>query len=77
LDFSSVNDGGELSSKLLFADAGDREVLDLDVIEVPVALDEEGDILHSEYCLLGFKVGCIDPDHGQGGRKVARQEKRN
>jgi hypothetical protein len=77
LDFSSVKDVGQLSSKVLFADAGDREALDFDVIEVPVGLDEEGKILHSEYNLLGFKVGCLDPDGDGGGRKVARQEKRN
>ncbi len=59
LDFSVFKDVGEVSSKVLFADAGDREVLDFDVIEEapPVARDEKGDIcLHSEY-LLGFKVG--------------------
>jgi hypothetical protein len=72
LDFSGVKDVGELSAKVLFADAGDKEVLDYDVIEVPVTVDNNLDVLHSEY-LLGFKVGCIDPDGSGGGRKVARQ----
>jgi hypothetical protein len=73
LDFSGVKDVGELSSKVLFADAGDREVLDYDLIEVPVSVNNKGEVVHSEY-LLGFKVGCIDPDGEGGGRKVARQE---
>ena len=72
LDFTAIKDVGELSSKVLFADAGDREVLDYDVIEVPVSVDEKGDIVHSEY-LLGFKVGCRDLDGEGGGCKVACQ----
>ncbi len=72
LDFTGVKDLGELSSKVLFADAGDREVLDYDVIEVPVSVDVNCNIVHSEY-LLGFKVGCRDLDGEGGGRKVARQ----
>jgi hypothetical protein len=61
LDFTGVKDIGELLSKVLFADAGDMEVLDYDVIEVPVSVDGKGAIMHLEY-LLGFKVGCRDPD---------------
>ncbi len=55
LDFSALKDVGELSSKVLFADAGDREAMVFDVIEDPVTRDQKGKILHSEY-LLGFKV---------------------
>jgi hypothetical protein len=72
LDFSALKDVGELSSKVLFADAGDREAMVFDVIEDPVTRDQKGKILHSEY-LLGFKVGYIDDEEG-GGRKVTRQE---
>jgi hypothetical protein len=75
LDFSGINkDVGEISSNVLFADAETREVLDYDVIEVPITVDQtRTKILCSDY-LLGFKVGCIEPDVEGGGRKVARQE---
>ena len=69
LDFTGVKDLGELSSRVLFADAGDKDVLDYVVIEIPVTFEDKGDTVFCEY-LLGFKVGCI----GEGGRKVARQE---
>jgi hypothetical protein len=71
LDFSSVKDLEDLSSNILFAEAGPREALDYDVIQVPIKAGGSGkEVLHYE-CLLGFKVGCIDPDR-EGGRKVAR-----
>jgi hypothetical protein len=66
LDFSGVNDVAELSAKVLFADAGDTDVLDYDVIQVN---SNSGDT----HVLLGFKVGCIELDGKGGGRKVARQ----
>jgi hypothetical protein len=72
LDFSSTKDVGELTSKVLYADAGEREALDFDVIEVPAAQNDKGELVHSEYLVLGFKVANID-DGGGGGRKVARQ----
>ena len=61
LDFRALDDVGELSSKVVFADAGYREAMVFDVIEDPVTRDQMGKILHSEY-LLGFKVGSIDDE---------------
>ena len=72
MDFSSTKEVGELSSKVLYADAGEREALDFDVIEVPAEHGKKGELLHSEYLVLGFKVANIDDGEG-GGRKVARQ----
>jgi hypothetical protein len=71
LDFSDIKEVGELSSNVLFAEAQNREVLDCDVIEIPILRDAKGGVLHSEH-MLGFKVGCIKPDAEGGGRKVAR-----
>jgi hypothetical protein len=72
MNFSSTKDVGELSSKVLYADAGEREALDFDVIEVPAEHDKNGELLHSEYLVLSFKVANLDDGEG-GGRKVARQ----
>lgn len=68
LDFSKVRGIGELSSKVLFSDAGEKEALDYDLIEVPLHFDNDGNAL-SYQTLLGFKVGCVDPN---SSRKVAR-----
>jgi hypothetical protein len=64
LDFSKCKDG-TLSSKLVFIDAGEKEVLDYDVIEVP-DVDKDGNVLFNE-TYLGFRVGVE-----RGGRKVVR-----
>lgn len=61
LDFSRVKNPPELSSQLVNKDAGEKEILDYDYLEVDVdgALET----------FLGFKVGCVDPGMT---RKVAR-----
>ena len=64
LNFSKCKDV-TLSSKLVFADAGEKEVLDYDVIEVPY-VDRNGVVLFNE-TYLGFRVGVE-----RGGRKVVR-----
>lgn len=71
MDFSSVKDVGELSSKVLFDGAGEKELLDYDLIKIPVLWDSAtSKATHWEY-MLGFKVGSIDG--GKSGRKVARK----
>lgn len=68
LDFSKVKDLGELSSKVLYQDAGERESLDYDLIDVPLYADGSGNVTHMQ-SFLGFKVGCVD---ARSSRKVAR-----
>jgi hypothetical protein len=66
LDFSADKDSNhsELSSKVLFKEAGDKEILDFDIIEFT-----------STETWLGFKVAWVE-DGRSGGRKVARQEEK-
>lgn len=70
LDFSTCKKKqGPISSKLVFADATDKEILDYDLIEVPLVWKNkkaESEILQNE-TILGFKVG-ID----SGARKTKR-----
>ena len=68
LDFSKVKGIGELSSKVLYSDAGDKEALDYDLIEIPTSVNQKGQVLALQ-TFLGFRVGCIDDS---GGRKIAR-----
>lgn len=69
LDFSSVKGSWNLSSKHIFADAGEREVLDYDYIEVPNAGGRAD-------AFLGFRVARIPIDSGSkgAGRKVQRSD---
>jgi hypothetical protein len=53
LDFSGIKDVAELASNVLFAEAWNREVLDCDVIEIPISRDAKGGALHSKH-MLGF-----------------------
>jgi hypothetical protein len=66
LDFSNVKDLDHLSSKMIFAEADDKESLDFDIIEIPY---EPGSPFKQTF--LGFKVAGI-PTQGTGSRKVAR-----
>jgi hypothetical protein len=66
LDFSNVKDLDHLSSKVIFADADDKDSLDFDVIEIPY---DPAKIYNQT--ILGFKVAGI-PTQGTGSRKVAR-----
>jgi hypothetical protein len=60
----------------LYADAGEREALDFNVIEVPAAHNDEGQILHSEYLMLGFKVANINDGRAEDARLHARKPRR-
>jgi hypothetical protein len=66
LDFSAdkSSNHSELSSKVLFKEAGEKEILDFDIIEVT-----------STETWLGFKVAWVE-DGRSGGRKVKRQEEK-
>lgn len=72
LDFSHLPGVGKLTSKPLFADATDKEVLDQDVFEIPFLHDDMENVMHYE-TVLGFKVAHVDD---QGGRKIARSEQK-
>lgn len=76
LDFSKCSDfGGTLSSQKLFAEAGERETLDYDLISVPVSWEpaEKPDTVkitrEEEY--LGFRVANLDKE--KEGRKTQRK----
>ena len=72
LDFSNVKGIGELSSKVLYEDAGEQEALDYDLLSAPAdwSVDKQGNYaINREEELLGFKVANVD---NRGGRKVAR-----
>jgi hypothetical protein len=72
LDFSKVKGVGELSSQVLYADAGPNEKVDFDYIELPVfGVDTNEDKEVGTEAFLGFKVGVHPPD-GEGARKVGR-----
>ena len=75
LDFSSVMPAhGELSSKVLFAEAGEQELLDFDVIDVPAEweqIDNDNVRINREETFLGFRVATLE---GDGGRKVSRTQ---
>jgi len=73
LDFTGIQGIGELSSKVVFDEAGKKEDLDFDYIEVPLYYDTKtSQITHNE-SWLGFKVGCVDVE-GRDGRKTQRQQ---
>lgn len=67
LDFSKVSGVSSLSAKRVDADAGEKEILDYDLIIVPAAWDETGKVVREEE-YLGFRVGV-----GDTGRKTQRQ----
>lgn len=72
LDFSSIKGIGELSSKVLYGDAGEQEILDFDFVNVPRTWteDSQGNFsVTSQEDFLGFRVANVDDP---GGRKVAR-----
>ena len=69
LDFSNAKDIGELSSKSLYSDAGEQEILDYDVISVPKTWDASNNVL-SEQDFLGFKVANVSAG---GGWKIQRK----
>ena len=71
LDFSKVKGVGELSSKAVYADDGEKDSLDYDYIEVPMFFDETKKEISHHKIFLGFKVGVHSPE-GEGGRKVQR-----
>lgn len=68
LDFSRVKGVGSISSHSVFADAGEKDILDYDYIEIPKFA---GDAPDGNDIYLGFKVGVIPPE-GEGARKVNR-----
>ena len=73
LDFSGIPNVNELSSKVLYTDAGEQEMLDYDFISCPAEWTTDpttgsNNIIREEE-LLGFKVASIDT---HGGRKVLR-----
>ena len=77
LDFSKVKDIGELSSKVIYGDAGEEETLDYDWIQVPHfwTIDQSTGqkcATHNEE-LLGFKVASVT---SEGARKVKRTDKK-
>jgi hypothetical protein len=69
LDFSRTKGVGSLSSAMVFADAGDKDMLDYDYLQLPI-YDEKNKIVGNQV-FLGFKVGVIPPD-GDAARKVNR-----
>ena len=71
LDFSQIKGIGELSSRVLYDQAGDKDTLDYDLIEVPLYFDSDTSTISHYQTFLGFKVGSVDPE-GPSGRKVAR-----
>lgn len=70
LDFSKVKDVETLSSKILYADAGDKDALDFDVIDVPLYFNARTKEVTHVQTFLGFKVGME-----ASGRKVTRTGK--
>ena len=72
LDFSQVKGMDELalSSRVLFADAGEKESLDYNYHEVP--LYYSGASVTHYQAFLGFMVGTKPKEGTQGGRKVKR-----
>jgi hypothetical protein len=68
LDFSQVKDCGSLSSKVIFDEAGKKDVLDFDVISLPEHITGEDDkhTIVSEQHFQVFKVARIEDDDGEG-----------
>lgn len=73
LDFSQVKDLGTLSSKKVFSGAGDEELMDFDIVELPYDCATNKQHGPWSQTVFGFKVAKI-PVQGTGARKVARVE---
>ena len=58
---------GELSSKKVYSQAGNQEILDFDLLIIPAAWDDNNNVLHNGK-FLGFRVGV-----SEGGRKTSRK----
>ena len=73
LDFSGVKGMDELSlsSRVLYAEAGKKEMLDYDLIKIP--LHYSNGKVHLWQTFLGFKVGTVSREGDHGGRKIARK----
>lgn len=65
-DFSAVEGIGDLDSKIVYDEAGNKDMLDYDLIEVPLYVDEHNVVTHTQ-TYLGFRVGT-----SALGRKTAR-----
>ena len=69
LDFSKVKGVGELSLKAVCAEAGEKETLDYDLLDVPLYGTNEK-VTHYQ-SMMGFRVGNVEAGK-RDGRKVQR-----
>ena len=74
LDFSHVKDVGVLSSKVIYDEAGKKELLDFDIISAPMHISNESPPrAYSEEFFVGFKVARLEGD-GEEGKKTKRSQ---
>lgn len=74
LDFTQVPGIGTLSSKVLYGEAGDTEILDFDFVPIPfkwTQVKDRGTVITDYEEYVGFKVANVV---ASGGRKVKRED---